>query len=85
MEECTSYSGEGEAIGLAATWMELEDEPSLGSKQLGGSQEEGGPRSLGAWKRLKVRPAAQIGVSESAPGEETFPAAGGGTGESWGW
>lgn len=80
-----SYLGEGEAIGLAANWLEFKDEPSLGSKQLGGSQDEGGLRSPGGWKRLKVRPAAQIGVSESAPGEETFPAAGGRTGESWCW
>lgn len=77
--------GEGEAIGLVANWKEFKDEPSLGSKQPGGNQDEGGLRSLGGWKRLKVRPAAQRGVSESAPGGETFPAAGGGTGESWGW
>lgn len=61
-----SYLGEGEAIGLAANWMEFKDEPSLGSKQQGGSQDAGGLRSLGGWKRQKVRPAAQRGVLESA-------------------
>lgn len=45
--------GEGEAIGLVANWMEFKDEPSLGSKQPGGSQDEGGLRSLGGWKRPK--------------------------------